>query len=231
MTDNLFPPSNSRSKDPSKCNRCSADEILGGLHVSLIRDFAQLPPVKDRPLYASPATEDTASGQLSRDGHSVYHNFSHSLRLSQVQRQQGNDPKQVKFRKLLKNASEGGLDLEDWNLLTTRYQPAISAEEQATFLDAVCLFITSEVVDHANLTQLAALNQPCARIIAKNEGRDAKKASSEDCSLEQELVRARGAKVMVTRNLWQTKGLVDDTLGTVVDAIWPEDAQRSDLPC
>jgi hypothetical protein len=30
--------------------------------------------------------------------------------------------------------------------------------------------------------------------------------SPEDCNLELELVLAKGAKVMVTRNLWQTKG-------------------------
>ncbi|KAJ3751767.1 hypothetical protein EV360DRAFT_4431, partial [Lentinula raphanica] len=72
--------------------------------------------------------------------------------------------------------------------------------------------------------------QPCARIQCKNEGQNAHKASTEDCSLEPELVLARGAKMMLTRNLWQTKGLVNGTLGTLVDIVWKEGSSRNDLP-
>ncbi|KAF5369033.1 hypothetical protein D9758_003112 [Tetrapyrgos nigripes] len=130
-------------------------------------------------------------------GNALYRSISQSLRLSVVKRQQGNDLLQVQFRQLLKNVSTGGFQLSDWEFLQTRYKPNLS-QQQEDFSDAVCLFTTTEVVDYANISQLATLNQPCARITCKNNGRGAHKASAEDCSLEPELVLAKGAKVMVT---------------------------------
>lgn len=57
--------------------------------------------------------------QLSREGYNVYQLFTHdSYQLSTVHRQQGAD--QENFRQLLARASQGGLTLEDWQLLLTR---------------------------------------------------------------------------------------------------------------
>ena len=185
----------------------STDQIFGGFNLSLIGDFAQLPPVKDRALYAPPATEPTELGQLSLDGHNLYQSISRSFRLQTIHRQQGNSEGQVHFRTLLKNASNGGLTFQDWQLLQTRYLPSLPADERARFDSAVGLFTTAEVVGQVNLTELSSLNQPCARILAKSEGTNAKNAPPEDAGgLEQEVVLAKGAKVMITRNLWQTKG-------------------------
>ncbi len=58
-----------------------SDEPFGGFHIALIGDFSQLPPVKDRALYAKPAIETTDRGQLSQDGHALYLYTLHFLRV------------------------------------------------------------------------------------------------------------------------------------------------------
>ncbi|KAI0833503.1 hypothetical protein BC628DRAFT_1307644, partial [Trametes gibbosa] len=81
-------------------------------------------------------------------------------------------------------------------------------DEQASFNDSVCLFTKTDTVHEANSRKLIALNNPCARIVAKhNGGPEAAKATTEDTAgLEATLVLSRGAKVMITRNIWQQHG-------------------------
>jgi ATP-dependent DNA helicase PIF1 len=181
---------------------------FGGLHIAIIGDFAQLPPVKDRALYCQPPTsENTEASKLAHDGFTLYQGFTESYQLRRIYRQLGEEEDQITFRELLGRASNGGLTRADWKFLLKRYKGNLPLDEQAKFSDSTSLHTTAEVVRTVNLDQLAALNQPCVRIQAKNEGRNAKSAESEDAGgLENDVVLARGAKVMVTRNLWQTKG-------------------------
>ncbi|KAF5344725.1 hypothetical protein D9758_015304 [Tetrapyrgos nigripes] len=134
-----------------------ASAIFGGFHLSIVSDFTQLPPVKDQPLFSSPQ-QDTALGQLS------------IVQFHKVYRQQGNDPLQVQFWQLLKNVSTVGFQLSDLEFLQTHYKPNLSPQQQEDFSDAVSLFTTTEVIDYANISQLATLNQPCAWITCKNDG-------------------------------------------------------------
>ena len=101
--------------------------------------------------------------------------------------------------------------------------------------------------DNSFRTSNGTIHARC-KIIAKNDGANARNAPPEDAGgLEQEVVLAKGAKVMITRNLWQTKGyssyclsllsyphlslgLVNGTMGTVVDVVWLPGFSRSDLP-
>ncbi|OBZ66500.1 hypothetical protein A0H81_13517 [Grifola frondosa] len=77
-----------------------------------------------------------------------------------------------------------------------------------------------------------SLNTSCARIRAKHDGGpEAVKATPEEAvGLEPHLVLARGAKVMITRNIWQKHGLVNGATGIIEDIIWAEGSERSDLP-
>ncbi len=188
----------------------ATDSPFGNCHVALFGDFAQLPPVGDRPLYAPPCPPDQTSeaAQASRDGSTLYSSFFESFRLQVVHRQQGESTQQQCFRTMLEHARNGGLTTEDWKLLLTRFEGKLSPAERASFDDAMCLFTKSEAVEAANLKQLEALGRPCARIKAKHDGGpDATKASAEDAAgLEAEVILARGAKVMITRNVWQEHG-------------------------
>ncbi|KAF5331234.1 hypothetical protein D9611_013064 [Ephemerocybe angulata] len=225
-----------------------ADTFFGGLHVALVGDFAQLPPVGDTALYAPPLTALTDSAARGREGHIAYRQFTQSHLLRVVHRQNGNAPEQVAFRGLLLRASEGTLTRADWATLLTRSQVNLSQEAQEAFKDAICLFATKASVEEVNLGQLSALNFPVARILAQHEGGAAAKAASSDDAggLEPHVLLSRHAKVMISRNIWTDQGtvtaqillpnvlivsgLVNGTLGVVEDIIWAPGSERSDLP-
>ena len=74
----------------------SADVVLGGCSVLLSGDFGQLPPVMDLPLYSS-----DMKSPLSDLGRTAYQSFSKAIVLTQVMRQLGQNPEQVRFREIL----------------------------------------------------------------------------------------------------------------------------------
>ncbi len=106
------------------------NQPMGGMSIILFGDFAQLPPVGDRPLYSPPSTSD-----LAIHGHSVYRMFTTVVILSQVLRQAGTDPAVQTFRDLLSRLRDGKISYDDWQLLLKRTpQNADNAHE---FGDAV----------------------------------------------------------------------------------------------
>ena len=72
------------------------DITFGGFSIVLIRDFGQLPPVGDKPLYALPCVN-----YLSIHGHHVYRLFETVVILDQMIRQQGADATAQNFLNLL----------------------------------------------------------------------------------------------------------------------------------
>jgi ATP-dependent exoDNAse (exonuclease V) alpha subunit len=178
---------------------------FGGLHVVLCGDFAQLPPVGDRPLYGFPSQ----GSALSSDGAILYKLFRKSYCLKVLHRQEGDTPDQLAFKSLLKHASHGGLSFQDWEFLNTRAEANLSLAEKASFHDAICLYTTRDDVNAINLAELQALNRPCARIQARHDGGQggSKVSADEAGGLENHVFLSKGARVMVTRNLWSDKGV------------------------
>jgi len=62
---------------------------LGEIYVMLLGDFAQLLPVGDKPIYASPSQ---SSSLLTQYGHSICGLFQTVVMLSENIRQAGNNP-------------------------------------------------------------------------------------------------------------------------------------------
>ena len=71
---------------------------LGGISVMLLGDFAQLLPVGDKPIYASPSQ---SSYLLTWHGHSISGVFQTVVMLSENIRQAGNNPEAEEFRVIL----------------------------------------------------------------------------------------------------------------------------------
>lgn len=208
-----------------------SDLTLGGFHVSLVGDFAQLPPVGDTPLYAPPPTHTSSAAELARMGSIVYHNFKTSHRLKTVVRQEGNSPEQIQFRDTLRHASEGKLSMDEWRFLIQRHEQNLSAVERNKFRHAPHLYTTRREVAELNLKTLLELGHPCARVKAVHTGPRAEQAPPDEAGgLEPYLVLSKGAKVMISRNLWQQQGLVNATTGYVEDIVWTPGSSRSDLP-
>jgi ATP-dependent DNA helicase PIF1 len=99
------------------------------------------------------------------------------------------------------------------------------------FEDATRLFYSNEQVANYNHDQLRKLEHPVAHINARHSSAAAKKIPSEDMSgLEPVVFLAKGARVMLTMNLWSSVGLCNGATGTVIDFIFESNHHPPDLP-
>ncbi|CAB3994209.1 ATP-dependent DNA helicase PIF1, partial [Paramuricea clavata] len=119
--------------------------------------------------------------------------------------------------------------VDDWKLLLTR-QPS-NVTNLCDFQDCTRLFYSNEQVANYNHGQLAKLEHPIAHINARHSLALAKKISSDDMSgLEHVVFLAKGARVMLTMNLWSSVGLCNRANGTVVHIIYQDNHQPPHLP-
>jgi len=179
---------------------------LGGLPAIFFGDFAQLPPIGDTPLYSTKEGRGRRAA-LAAEGRTVFESFTQSVTLSRVFRQAGNDPEQEAFRDALLRLRTYSSTEADYNLFQTRFWDNLTPEEHTEFDDAQHLLPTHAAVHELNLQQLAAIGNPVVQCKAKHNTPAARKASDEDAEgLETEILLAEGARVMLTRNLWTSKG-------------------------
>ena len=75
------------------------------------------------------------------------------------------------------------------------------------------------------------MQEPVVQISARHSSVAAKKITADEFSGLQPLVfLAKGAKIMLTMNLWPAVGLCNGATGTVVDFIYQNNQQPPDLP-
>jgi hypothetical protein len=184
-----------------------ATEFLGGMPALIFGDFAQLPPVGDTPLYSDKSSSSRTS--LSQEGRMVFENFTQSVTLDTIFHQAGEDNVQVAFRDALMHLRTYSTTQADYNLLATRFWDVLTPDERSEFENVTHLLPTRSAVLEFNCHHLSNTGQPVIRCKAKHNHLEAKKASDDDADgLVKEVLLAEGAKVMLTRNLWTSKGNV-----------------------
>ena len=103
----------------------------------------------------------------------------------------------------------------DYDLLATHFWDVLTPAERLKFEDVIHLLPTCDAVLEFNCCHLANTGQPVVHCKAKHNQTEAKKASDDDADgLMKEVLLAEGAKVMLTRNLWTSKGKVADIILT-----------------
>ena len=201
-----------------------SNEPFGGCSCLLFGDFGQLPPVMDLPLYTT-----SASSSLSDIGSNCYQAFDRAVVLEQVMRQAGHDPSQVQFRNILLRHRNSEVTESDWRHLMTR-TPAHTSDS-SSFNNALHLFPTVEAVVEHNINKLYACGQPVTTIKAVHTGPNASKASPDNAGgLHPVVCLAKGARVMLSANLWVDMGLVNGAMGSVQTICYREDSAPPDLP-
>ena len=97
--------------------------------------------------------------------------------------------------------------------------------------DSVRLSFGNEKVAQDNFQRLKEPGYPIATLNAKHNNSTAAKLSYNDMgSLQPKLLLSKGAKVMLTRNLWKSVGLCDGTLGKVLHIIYKDNDCPRSLP-
>ena len=122
------------------------EEFFGGVPTILFGDFAQLPPVGDTPLYS----DKQSSNSLSNEGCRSYESFTHSITLSTVFRQAGQDPEQVAFRNFLICQRDYSANEDDYQLLHLHFWDNLSDAEYLDFQDQLHLLPTKDMVTEYN---------------------------------------------------------------------------------
>ena len=181
----------------------------------------------DKPLYHAIPTNG-----IGEQGYLTYKMFDNVVKLNVNQRVHGHNPEQTCFRELLLRLRKGESTVDDWKLLLTR-QPS-NVDNLSEFKDATRLFYSNEevvIMNNYNHEQLIKLMQPVAQITARHSSATAKKVSADEFSgLQLLLFLAKGAKVMLTTNLWPAVGLCNGATGTVIHFIYKNNDQPPDLP-
>ena len=93
------------------------------------------------------------------------------------------------------------------------------------------MYYSNEEVAKYNYDHLLKLHAPIAEVHARHSSQDAKHVSAQDMlGLHPVVLIYRGARVMLTMNLWSMVGLCNGSTGTVVDIIFAESHNPPDLP-
>ena len=205
------------------------DEVFGGFSVIMTGDPGQLPPVCGRALHAGHPKD-----QLCQEEFPAYRSLRHVIILQKVQRQlaaEDGDREQKSFLELLPRARDGCLTEDDWRLLLTRAPHLQTEEETDRFKNATHLFYSKAEVKRYNGTKLRDLGTSVLKVEASHSSASARKANAELAQgLDRGVFLARGARVMLTGNVWSEVGLVNGIRGDVVDIVWAHGEKTPALP-
>ena len=106
------------------------------------------------------------------------------------------------------------LYLDGWTKRLARAPDKIPNLDQSE-QQAIKLSFANEKVAKDNSLHLNKLGNPIAQINAKHNNAKASKLTADSMGGSPELFLCKGARVMLTRNIWTETGLCNEAMGTV----------------
>ena len=212
-----------------------ADQAFGGLSMLLAGDFRQLPPVCDLALYSQKGGD--AHQCIGRMLYKAFDKESYQLRAQM--RQQGDN--NAVFRDQLERLAQGKFTQEDWTSWSHQNYDVMDKPNQDLFNNmGIQISALKRDCTEFNLSHLRKIGNPIAQLSAINSRGASVYEADHANGLRNKLYLAKGAKVVLTSNIWpqvhpfllacltlilfQAK-LVNGSKGTVEYMIYKEQGQ------
>ena len=208
-------------------------DLFGGISLILMGDFAQLPPVKDQPLFYNISEGVSNDYQLHGMAHfQKYFEECETIIFDEIMRQKGEDQK--RFKECLNNLADGSFDRSDWEYLKQRDLMSsgnFSNEEKKDFLrNSTMLCSTNKAAIQFNLQRIKQLGTPIAQVNSDNNCSEALNSGFNKSGLSKQTLLAKGCEVLITSNLWKETGLTNGARGVVKYIIYEEGTKPPMLP-
>ena len=193
-----------------------ADKPFGGMTLMISGDLRQLPPVGDIPLFR----KQGITQKHHQRGRVLYQLFDcDTYHLNIQQRQTGAENEE--FRNQLERLAAGEFTVQDWTDWMKQDLNQMSKEEQAMFYEeATMLCAKKKDMAGFNTDHLKDTGNDIAKLSAVNTRGAAKFESDKANGLQNVLYLAKGAKVVLTSNLWSEAKLVNGSQGEVIGIIY-----------
>lgn len=201
--------------------RGSADQPFGGYFIYFFGDLRQLPPVRNTAIYMTPRDD------FSRFALRLVGSIQVKKVLTVCHRQ---GPSQSRFRAILDSIATGSVTQDHWHELLTR-RIAVNPANRHEFTNAINLFPTNVKVDEHKDMMLAANQLAVAVIDAEHNNTTALHGGEQNTyGLARTLKLSIGSRIMLRRNLFVERGLVNGSIGTVRKIIYKAGERPPALP-
>ena len=212
-----------------------AKEYCGGISVIFMGDFGQLVPVRDPALFTKheEGSKNIRNAQITSGQHIFDSLFvKNTIIMDEVMRQ---GKGQEKFKECLDRLRNGDTTEEDWHYLREKCElggPNFTSEERKEIRNSaikVCA-LNRDLRKH-NIQRIKALGKPIAAVKSENHGKGASSSPAKEAgNLLQDIIIAKGCRVLLSTNLWQEAGLTNGAVGEVKYIIYKEGEGPPELP-
>jgi len=200
------------------------DSILGNLCVVMLGDIHQLGPIFDKPVYTEDV--DVGSNSFSQRGKLVALSFELCFFLTIPMRFDNID-----YIHFLERVSSGMCTKADLKMLRKRSILNITDADRIGFKNCLRICAKKAASVECNSMKLSNLKTPIARIAAENNSKKAFSCSDDMANgLSNVLYLSLNSRIMLRKNLNVSMGLVNGSLGTVKDIIYPKGCKPPQLP-